>query len=246
MKEINYEELVEKTDEQVVHMWEPLNFEIKDSYKYISDNKIFNAVSDLLFIIITPILWILNKVMFGFEVQGKENIRKVAGGKITISNHIHYMDCTMNGLINFPERTYFPTLASNFKIPVIRHLIRLLYAIPIPKKQRHKEKFYNQIKKALKDGKIIHMYPEASLWPYYEKIRPFKKGAFKIAVETNCPIVPILYRFEEPDGIFALYKRKKCIHAKVLPPVYPNTELEKNERIRDLEKRVIQEYNFNY
>lgn len=90
------------------------------------------------------------------------------------------------------------------------------------------------------------MYPEASLWPYYEKIRPFKKGAFKIAVETNCPIVPILYRFEEPDGIFALYKRKKCIHAKVLPPVYPNTELEKNERIRDLEKRVIQEYNFNY
>ena len=139
MKEVEYEELDLKGDEQVFHMWEPLNFEIKDDYKYIIDNKILNCFSDLLFIIITPILWILNKVMFGFEVEGVENLRKVSGGKITISNHVHPMDCTMNGLINFPERTYFPTLATNFKIPFIRHLIRILYAIPIPKKQEQKE-----------------------------------------------------------------------------------------------------------
>ena len=243
MKEVEYEELDLKGDEQVFHMWEPLNFEIKDDYKYIIDNKILNCFSDLLFIIITPILWILNKVMFGFEVEGVENLRKVSGGKITISNHVHPMDCTMNGLINFPERTYFPTLATNFKIPFIRHLIRILYAIPIPKKQEQKEKFFEQINKALLDGKTIHMYPEAALWPYYEKIRPFKKGAFKMAVEANCPIVPILYKFEEPDGIFALYKRKKCIHAKVLEPVYPNLNLSKNEIAEDLQKRVMEEYN---
>lgn len=243
MKEVEYEELDLKGDEQVFHMWEPLNFEIKDDYKYIIDNKILNCFSDLLFIIITPILWILNKVMFGFEVEGVENLRKVSGGKITISNHVHPMDCTMNGLINFPERTYFPTLATNFKIPFIRHLIRILYAIPIPKKQAQKEKFFEQINKALLDGKTIHMYPEAALWPYYEKIRPFKKGAFKMAVEANCPIVPILYKFEEPDGIFALYKRKKCIHAKVLEPVYPNLDLNKNEIAEDLQRRVMEEYN---
>lgn len=243
MKEVEYEELDLKGDEQVFHMWEPLNFEIKDDYKYIIDNKILNCFSDLLFIIITPILWILNKVMFGFEVEGVENLRKVSGGKITISNHVHPMDCTMNGLINFPERTYFPTLATNFKIPFIRHLIRILYAIPIPKKQAQKEKFFEEINKAILDGKTIHMYPEAALWPYYEKIRPFKKGAFKMAVEANCPIVPILYKFEEPDGIFALYKRKKCIHAKVLEPVYPNLDLNKNEIAEDLQRRVMEEYN---
>ena len=243
MKEIEYEELDLKGDEQVFHMWEPLKFEIKDDYKYIIDNKILNCFSDLLFIIITPILWILNRVLFGFDVEGVDNLRKVSGGKVTISNHVHPMDCTMNGLINFPERTYFPTLATNFKIPFIRHLIRILYAVPIPKKQAQKEKFFEQINKALLDGKTIHMYPEAALWPYYEKIRPFKKGAFKMAVEANCPIVPILYKFEEPDGIFALYKRKKCIHAKVLEPVYPNLDLSKNEIAEDLQKRVMEEYN---
>ena len=241
MKEIEYEELDLKSDEHVFHMWEPLKFEIKDNYKYIINNKIFTIFSDLLSIIAAPILWILNIVLFGFEVDGIENLRKVSGGKVTISNHIHPMDCTMNGIINFPERTYFPTLATNFQIPIIRHLIRILYAIPIPKKQRQKEEFLEQINKALLDGKTVHMYPEASLWPYYEKLRPFKKGAFKMAVDANCPIVPILYTFEEPTGIFELYKKKKCIHAKVLEPVYPNTDLERLERICDLEKRVIEE-----
>lgn len=243
MKEIEYEELDLKGDEQVFHMWEPLKFEIKDDYKYIIDNKILNCFSDLLFIIITPILWILNRVLFGFDVEGVDNLRKVSGGKVTISNHVHPMDCTMNGLINFPERTYFPTLATNFKIPFIRHLIRVLYAIPIPKKTAQIEKFFEQIKKALAEGKTIHMYPEAALWPYYEKIRPFKKGAFKMAAEAGCPIVPILYTFEEPDGIFALYKKKKCIHAKVLEPIYPNLNLSKNEIAEDLQKRVMEEYN---
>ena len=90
------------------------------------------------------------------------------------------MDCTMNGLINFPKRTYYPTLASNFKIPVVRHLIRLLYAIPIPNTKTQKQKFYKEISKALKKGKTIHMYPEGALWPYYEKIRPFKKERLKL------------------------------------------------------------------
>ena len=49
----------------------------------------------------------------------EENIQKVEEGKVTISNHIHPMDCTMNALVNFPCRTYFTSLASNFKIPVI-------------------------------------------------------------------------------------------------------------------------------
>ena len=129
MKQIEYEELELESDEHIFKMWEPLDFKIKDDYKYIINNKIFNMFSDLLFIIITPILWIINRILFGFDVENIENLRKVPGGKITISNHVHPMDCTMNGLINFPERTYFPTLATNFEIPFIRHLIRILYAI---------------------------------------------------------------------------------------------------------------------
>lgn len=238
MKKIEYDRLNLKEDEQVFHMWEPLKFEIKENYQFINNNVLFKWISNIIFIVIAPILWILNKVLFGFRIEGKENLKKVKGGKVTISNHIHPMDCTMNGLVNFPNRTYYPTLQTNFKIPFIRHLIRILYAIPIPDKQSQKERFYLQIENAIRNGKTVHMYPEGALWPYYEKLRTFKKGAFKIAIETNAPIVPILYKFEEPKGIFKLYKKKKCIYAKVLEPVYPNIELEKHERLEVLLEEV--------
>lgn len=246
MKKINYDKLNLKGNEQVFHMWEPLKFEIKDNYKYVNQNIIFKTISNIIFCIIVPILYILNKVLFGFKIEGKRNLKNIKKGKITISNHVHPMDCTMNGLINFPQRTYYPTLPNNFKIPFIRHLIKILYAIPIPQKQSQKEKFLKEIKNVIQEGKTVHIYPEASLWPYYEKIRTFQKGAFKIAVETNCPIVPILYKFEEPTGIYKLYKRKKCIHAKVLKPIYPNLKLDKISQVENLiqeTKKVMESEN---
>lgn len=136
----------------------------------------------------------------------------------------------MIGLIYYPKGIYYPTIQSNFKIPVIRHLIRLLGAFPIP---NNKENFYKSINNALKENKIIHMYPEGSMWPYYEQIREFKYGAFKMAVDADVPIQPIRFEFSKPYP----YKRKKCIHAKVLEPIKPNNNLEYKERIADLRNR---------
>lgn len=235
-EEIYYDEIEE--DSHIFHMWEPLKFEIKDNYNFIQNNLIFKLFSNLLFLVIAPILFILNKILFGFSVEGRENLESIDDGKITISNHIHPMDCTMNGLINFPLRTYYPTLASNFKIPIIRHIIRILYAIPIPKEISKKRKFEEELENALKKGKTVHMYPEGSLWPYYEKLRNFKNGAFKLAVNTNKPIVPIVYVFKQPEGIYKLYKRKKSIHAIILKPIYPDNNLNKKERVEKLKNEA--------
>lgn len=235
MKQINYENLEEDT--HVLHMWEPLDFEIDDDYNFISPNILLNLLSNILFIPIAIILTIINKILFGFKVENEEKLIKDEG-VVSISNHIHIMDCTMIGLIHFPRRVYYPTIQRNFKIPVIRHLIRLLYAIPIPTDRKQKQNFYNEINIALKSGKIIQMYPEGSLWPYYERIRSFKYGAFKMAVQANVAIQPIKFVFKEPTGIYKLYKRKKCIHAVILDPIYPNSNLEYKEQIADLHKRT--------
>ena len=39
-----------------------------------------------------------------------------------------------------------------------------------------------------KEKNAIITYPEAHVWPYYTKIRPFPKTAFKFAVENNAPV----------------------------------------------------------
>ena len=112
-------------------MWEVMNFNITDKYKFIKRNFIFNLISNIIFIPVGILLYIINKVLFGFEVIDKRKIIKDSGF-VSVSNHIHPMDCTMIGLIYYPKRVYYPTIERNFKIPFIRHLIRLLYAFPIP------------------------------------------------------------------------------------------------------------------
>ena len=74
-------------------------------------NTLFNFFANVFYYIVAvPILFVVDKVFFDYKVVGKENVAKVPGGKITISNHIHYLDCTMNGLINLPDYSYFITL----------------------------------------------------------------------------------------------------------------------------------------
>ena len=84
------------------------------------------------YLIAVPILFVVNKVVLGYKLIGKENIKKVPGAKITISNHVHTIDCSMNGIVNFPQYCYFITLQSNVDLPFIGKLVRLLRAIPIP------------------------------------------------------------------------------------------------------------------
>ena len=45
----NYNNL--KEDEHVFHMWEVMNFNITDKYKFIKRNFIFNLISNINFII---------------------------------------------------------------------------------------------------------------------------------------------------------------------------------------------------
>ena len=242
MKKYNYENL--KEDEHVVPSLGILPIKISEDYNYIPKNIIFNLISDILIIPIVIILAVIAKIFLGFKVTGRENLVKDRSS-VTISNHIHYIDCAVIGLINFPERTYFPTIEENFKIPFIRHLIKILHAIPIPKTKIAKEKFYTDIIEELENKEVaLHMYPEGSLWPYYEKVRNFKYGAFKIATLANTPVVPIKFVLEKPTGIYELYKRKPCLHAYILPAIYPDENLEIKDRIADLKdeaERIMKE-----
>ena len=62
----------------------------------------------------------------------------------------------------------------------------------------------------LKKKNPILFNPEASLWPFYREIRPFKRGAFQTAVKNDVPLLPIV----------ALFKRKKKRNGKFSYQVY--------------------------
>lgn len=225
-------------DSHVLHFWQPCKFEIDEDFNFVNDNFVFNTFSNLLYLIAYPILIVINKFFFGFKIEGKENLENIDCGKVTVSNHVHPMDCTMVGLVNAPKKTFYTSLETNFKIPIVRKIIKLLNTVPIPNDIKYTKNFMDSIDNLLKDKKTVHFYPEGSLWPYYTKIRHFKNGAFDFAVRNNVPVVPMVFKFNKSKKISNIIKTRTTITLVVKEPIYPNKLLSKKEAILDLKERA--------
>lgn len=238
----NIEERTLNENDDVIHMYEPLELNIDEKYQYIKEGKFFSSFSNLLYYgVAFPVLTILNKIIYDLKIEGKENIKNLQTGAISVSNHVLILDCTMIGLAFGLKKVYFTTRKGSFKIPFVRKLIKLLRAIPIPTKMSNKECFVKQLDGALQNGRIIHFYPEKALWPYYEKIRNFKSGAFDFAIRNNVPVIPIVITFRNPKGIRKIFKRKKDVTVKILEPIIDKDKHEnKKDSVEGLKEQVRQ------
>lgn len=225
-------------DSHVLHFWEPCKFEIDENFNFVNDNFLFNTFSNALYLIAYPLLVIINKFFFGLKIVGKEHLENIEGGKVTVSNHVHPMDCTMVGLANCPQKTFYTSLETNFKIPVVRKIIKLLNTVPIPQNIKYTKNFMDSIDNLLKHGKTVHFYPEGSLWPHYNKVRHFKNGAFDFAVRNNVPVVPMVIKFNKGKKINNFIKTRNSITLVIKKPIYPNTLLPRKEAIMDLKKET--------
>ncbi len=230
----------ENENEDIIHMYEPLELNINEKYQYIKEGKVFSFFSNLLYYgLAFPVLTILDKIIYDLKIEGKENIKNLKTGAISVSNHVLILDCTMIGLAFGLRKIYFTTRKGSFEIPFVRKLIKLLRAIPIPTKMSNKECFVKQLDEALQKGKIIHFYPEKALWPYCEKIRNFKSGAFDFAIRNNIPVIPIVIKFRNPKGIRKMLKKKKDVTIKILEPItYRNPYENKKDGIAKLKEQV--------
>ena len=238
-KYLEQEDMELSENEDIIHMYEPLEVHIDENYKYINDGKIFSFFSNLLYYgLAIPVLTILDKIIYDLKIEGKENIKNLQTGAISVSNHVLFLDCTMVGLAFGLKKVYFTTREGSFKIPFIRKLIKLLRAIPIPTDIKNKECFTKQLNEALQNGKVIHFYPEQALWPYCDRLRKFKNGAFNFAINNKVPVVPIVITFRKPKGIRKLFKKKDDVTVKILEPIKYEDEENKKESIEKLKEQV--------
>lgn len=88
--------------------------------------------------------------------------------------------------------------------------------------------FYKIIEKRIRSKHSITIYPEAHIWPYYTKIRPFKSVSFKYPVELNVPIFTLTNTYQEGKN------GKIKITSYIDGPFFVNTELSKKDAVQDL------------
>ena len=138
--------------------------------------------------IIRPLLKVFMKVVFHPTYIGLENIPK-KGPYILSGNHTNNFDsvllvtCTKD-VIHFLAKD---SLLKGWKKIIFKNMA----IIPVDRSIHDKGALNNAIE-ALKEHKVIGIFPEGTINRTKDIVMPFKIGAVKMAHDTNSSIVPFI------------------------------------------------------
>ncbi len=211
---------------------------LKNNYNYQRKGIIRFFDFLLYYFIAKPILGFYC-LFHGIKVKNKGYLRLLKRkGAFFYSNHVAISDVfKFQSLIIFSKKVNIIGYSDASQIPIAKFLVKSLGYMPIPDNANNLLHFKEIIaENILKRKEYILIYPEAHIWPYYTKIRPFKSVSFYYPAMLNAPIVPITTTWRKVW--YSKKPRQTIIFSK---PIYPKEELGVNENKEYLRDECYQE-----
>lgn len=170
------------------------------------------------------------KLHFGHKIVGAEKLRKVKGAYFLYGNHTHpVMDALMPTMLHFTGSTYVIVHPDNVSMPVLGKLTPALGAIPLPDDKKAFRNYSAYLEKLVKKGRAVAIYPEAHIWPFYTKIRPFPSTSFHYPVKYDVPVFCFTNTYQKRH-----FRKTPRVVTYVDGPFYKNPELSRAEQIEEL------------
>ena len=174
------------------------------------------------------------------DVTGLENLSDIKSGAILTCNHFNPFDSfTIEEIFSLSgqrkkKKLYKVIREGNYtNFPgFYGFLFRNADTLPLSSNTRTMIKFMQAADTILKRGDFILVYPEQSLWWNYEKPKPLKNGAYKIATRSNVPVVPIFITMTDSDIIGEDGFPVKEYYVHIEEPIYPDKELSEKENVQ--------------
>lgn len=187
-----------------------------------------------------PIKILYLKIKFNHKYIGTEKIKKYRKeGFFIYSNHTQaFSDTFTPSVAVYPKRNFLIVNPANISLKGTGWLVELLGAIPIPEGIEAYKNFLNRIKNRIDKGYSISIYPEAHIWPYYTKIRPFKDVSFKYPVQLNTPVFCITNTYQEGQNLKNKLNKKITMVSYIDGPFFPDNSLNKKEAQEKLRDEV--------
>lgn len=207
---------------------------IDENYKYEHKSILWNLSAYIVQNVISvPIKFIYAKLKFRIKYVGREKLKPYKKqGYFVYGNHTQaFADTFIITNSIFPKRNYLIVNPENVSMKGLGNFVQKFGAIPIPNERSGMKNFLQTIKNKINKGYAITIFPEAHIWPYYTKIRPFKNVSFKYPIECNVPAFCITNT----------YQKRKNGKAKIIAfidgPFYPDQNLssiqDKKQNLRD-------------
>ncbi|MFI5494798.1 lysophospholipid acyltransferase family protein [Actinoplanes sp. NPDC051859] len=136
----------------------------------------------------------LTKTMFRvldmkIQIEGAQHI-PATGGAVLASNHVSYLDFTLCGFGAQPARRLVRFMAkkSVFDHKISGPLMRGMRHIPVDRKAGTAA--FHEAEKALKNGEVVGVFPEATISESFT-VKALKSGAARLAGAAAVPLIPM-------------------------------------------------------
>lgn len=212
---------------------------IDENYKYIHKNVIWNICSFLVQNVLSlPIKYLYAKIKFKTKCIGKEKLKPYKKqGYFIYGNHTQaFADTFLISNSIFPKRNYLIVNPENVSMKFLGNFVQMLGAIPIPSNKEAMKNFLNTIEYRIKKGYAITIFPEAHIWPYYTKIRPFKSVSFKYPVKLGTPTFCMTNTYQK----YGKNGDKVKIVSYIDGPFFPDEGLNIKEQQENLRNKVYE------
>ncbi|WP_091322718.1 lysophospholipid acyltransferase family protein [Geodermatophilus ruber] len=139
-------------------------------------------------LIIRLALLVFRLLGFRFDVRGAEHV-PASGGAVLCSNHVSYLDFTFLGLAALPRRRLvrFMAKASVFQHRFSGPFMRAMQHIPVDRKAGAAA--FEHAVRALKDGQVVGVFPEATISSSF-MVKDLKAGVARMAIDAGVPVIP--------------------------------------------------------
>ena len=110
-------------------------------------------------------------------------------GYFLYGNHTHALaDALIPSIVCAPTDAYVIVHPNNVSMPILGHLTPYMGALPLPDDGVAAKNFIHAVQRVIEGGNCVTVYPEAHIWPYYTKIRPFPDTSFRYPLQYNAPV----------------------------------------------------------
>lgn len=210
---------------------------IDENYKYIHKNIIWNTCAFLVQNVLSiPIKYLYAKIKFKVKYIGKEKLKQYKKeGYFIYGNHTQsFADTFLISNAVFPKINYLIVNPENVSMKFLNTLVEMLGAIPIPSNKEAMKNFLETIEKRINKGYSITIFPEAHIWPYYTKIRPFKSVSFKYPIKLQKPAFCMTNTYQS----YGKNKDKVKIVSYIDGPFFPDKNLAMKEQQENLRNKI--------
>lgn len=209
---------------------------LPENYEYL--NKGFGGWLRRVFIyrmIVFPLLSLYNKLIKRVKYVNKKAFKGYKKrGCFMYGNHTSMVVDAFNpAYLAFPRAADIIINPDASSIKGIGWLIKTLGGFPIPDSYAGMKKFNAAIAEAIGKKHWIAVYPEAHIWHYYTKIRPFPATSFAYPVKLGAPVFSYTMTYK---------KKKLSKHPKrvvyIDGPFFPDESLPHKQAVQKLRDEV--------